>query len=676
MGYEGPCFNSEPLRPDYNHPMLTILPVLTFVVVFLDLVGIQQAQKQRPLGWRIALLQTTLLAGVFIVLQSEVLSLFRALTQVWAAVLWGTALLVSTFIGWRQSLLVQGWKGVIKSLRSLNKLEVAFVAALGTIIALLFVLAYLSIPNNLDSLGYHMSRVVHWAENRSIAHYPVAYAPQLWNPIWAEIAILNLRLLWGSDQLANLVQWFSMIMSLIGVSVIAGLLGAGRKGQMLAVAFAASLPMGILQATSTQNDYVTALWLVCLAVFVVLAVQREVSLAELLSLAAALGLGMLTKGTFYPYAVPFGVWLIIHWLSQGKFVVFLKRGVLIVTVVVLLNFGYWARNIITYGGPLGSQEWIALNTSVSHRPIPMLARVVEYIAINFTPPDKTATNQMVLFVRTIFENIYPAIRDFNVISGWNHEDMAANPLHMLLVPVTVVLLLVLAGMRRVKDRRGLWYGLTVLGCFFVFCLLTHFDQYGTRLQIPFFASWAPVFGIVLAKFGERRLAPTAAFLLLLAALPWVFFNRSRPLIGVTETPEMFSIRPIGYLTKTNIGSVLITPPAEILFSNRPGLLGSYTHMIDAIKASGCKNVGLRIDSHDIEYQFWWMLGAPQSGVRIESIYYSNVLTRYADLSFKPCAIICTICSDRDHVNGMNLTSPYGSNAWLFLGNTYDPDPNK
>lgn len=151
----------------------------------------------------------------------------------------------------------------------------------------------------------------------------------------------------------------------------------------------------------------------------------------------------------------------------------------------------------------------------------------------------------------------------------------------------------------------------------------------------------------MATLGERRLATTAAFLLLLSALPWVFFNTSRPLIGVTDVPEMFSIRPVGYLTYTKTGSVLITSPSTILYSNRSIQLGPDIHMINAIQASGCKNIGLRINSHDIKYQYWWMLSAPQSGVRIELIYYSDVLARYADPSFKPCAIICTICSERN-----------------------------
>jgi hypothetical protein len=413
-----------------------------------------------------------------------------------------------------------------------------------------------------------------------------------------------------------------------------------------------------------------------LAVFVVLAVKREVSLFELLCLAAALGLGLLTKGTFYPYAVPFGIWLIIRWLSQRNYWVFVKRAVVIVAVVILLNLGYWVRNIITYGGPLGSPTALSINTAVSHRPIPVLIRLVENISVNFSSINDGITRWIVKLIQTIFIQVYPSISRFNLASGWNHEDSAGNPLHMLLVPITLIVLLLLLGMKRIKDRSLLWYALTVLGCFFIFSLVIGFDVFGIRYQLPFFVCWAPVFGVVMAKLGERRLAPASAFLLLLAALPWVFFNTSRPLIAVTDTPEMFSIRPFGYLTKTRISSVLIASPSTILFSNRLSEQGPDTHMVNAIKASGCKNVGLRIDSHDIEYQYWWLLGAPQNGTRIESLYYSDKLARYADPSFKPCAIICTICKGWKRLNGLNLASDYGTNDWLFLGDTYNPDPEK
>ncbi len=48
---------------------------------------------------------------------------------------------------------------------------------------------------------------------------------------------------------------------LVAVSALAKILGAGRKGQWAAAAFACSLPVAVLEATSTQTDLVAAFWL-------------------------------------------------------------------------------------------------------------------------------------------------------------------------------------------------------------------------------------------------------------------------------------------------------------------------------------------------------------------------------------------------------------------------------
>jgi hypothetical protein len=652
--------------------MLIVLPIFTFVIVFLDLVGIQRSEKLRPCGWRLAILQTALLLNVFIVLQSELLSIFKALTQPWVALLWFLCMAISAWFGWRRGIFVIGWHSLVKSIKSLNRFEVIFSAALGVILVLIFVVAFLAPPNNTDSLLYHMARVVHMAENKSLGHYVTAFQPQLLNPIGAELVILNLRLLWGDDKLANLVQYFSMLISLVGVSALAGILGAGRKGQLVAVAFAASIPMGILQATSTQNDYVTALWLICLSVFVVLACKEEPGLVELLCIAAALGLGLLTKGTFYPYAVPLGIWLIAHWLRQRKPVLFIKRGALIVTVVLILNLGYWVRNFITYGGPLGSSQWVSGMTSSDRGIIPLTARLVENIALNFAPPDEPTTDWMLGAIRSAFQAVYPKINTFQLIWAWNHEDLAGNPLHMLMVPVSFLILLILARLGRVKDKSVLWYGLTVIASFVALSSVIHGDLYGVRYQLPFFVSWAPVFGFAVSKLGSRRLASMAAFLFLLAALPWVFFNTTRPLIAIKKKPEPYAIRPLPFMGVTRTSSVLAASPTTILFANWNYLQKPDVDLTKAIQASECKNIGLRIDSHDIEYEYWWLLGAPQNGIRIESIYYSSGLARYADPSFKPCAIICTICGDRTRLHGMDLAGTYPE-VKLFLGGNYDPN---
>ena len=73
---------------------------------------------------------------------------------------------------------------------------------------MLFLIAWVSPANNVDSQIYHMGRVVHWAQNHSLRAYAATNFGQNTKPVWAEAAILNLRVLWGTDRPANLVQWF------------------------------------------------------------------------------------------------------------------------------------------------------------------------------------------------------------------------------------------------------------------------------------------------------------------------------------------------------------------------------------------------------------------------------------------------------------------------------------
>ena len=95
-----------------------------------------------------------------------------------------------------------------------------------------------------------------------------------------------------------------MLGSLVGVSLIAAHLGAGARGQIFAVLACATLRMGILQAAGTQNDYVTAFWLVCMTEALLATAPAVVSPWGALRVGAALGLAMLTKGTAVLFAAP------------------------------------------------------------------------------------------------------------------------------------------------------------------------------------------------------------------------------------------------------------------------------------------------------------------------------------------------------------------------------------
>jgi hypothetical protein len=221
-------------------------------------------------------------------------------------------------------------------------------------------------PNTPDSLLYHMARVAHWAQGESLTHYGTAYGHQLWNPPFAETVILALRLLSGGDRAANLVQWaaFGECHRRIRLT---RLLGLGRPARLLAIAFAASLPMAVLQATSTQNDLVTAFWLVTASFFVLLSRKVNLGGAELVGLGASLGLGLLTKGTFYVSGMVVAAWFAAtrpwRWTPRRA------AGDLlwVAAIVFLLNAGHWSRNLAVAGTPLGPSDWVGSHGTLTWR---------------------------------------------------------------------------------------------------------------------------------------------------------------------------------------------------------------------------------------------------------------------------------------------------------------------
>lgn len=652
--------------------MLIFLLVLSIMVAFLDLLGLQREVTKGFTGCRVVALQTALGTGIFIAVQSEMLGLFNLLAQPYVTITWGITLVLLTWLGWRKGWLYHGWQRLIARLQILNRFTILSLVAFSFISGLLLLVALIAPTNNVDSLNYHMSRVMHWIQDRNLAHYPVAYEPQLTNQIGAELIILQLRVLSGSDRLANLVQWSSLILSALALSLGAKLLGARRNGQLAAAAFGISIPMGLLQATSTQNDYVTALWLIILAVFILYACTEEPTWVEISSISAALGLGLLTKGTFYPFAIPWGVWLIIHWIKQRRFFLMLKRGAIIASIVMIVNIGYWTRNLETYGGPFGSTQWVNAMTSMDNGLKPFPSNLVKYLVLNFATPSPRINDQISSYIRMHFPAYDLVIDDFHLDWRWNREENAGSPIHVVLVMGIIVSIFTLFLIKKLTKRYILWYCLSALFSYVTFVLVVHMDQSGVRLELPLIIIWAPTFGYLISEMAEKWLAPLVVIVFFIFSLPYVFFNSTRPFVAMKNEPELFAIHPLPGLGETKSSSVLVANKADLLFIDRQELQKPYIEIAQDIRNSGCTQVGLRIDSHDPEYTFWWLLKSPQSGIRIESIYYSENLAQYADLSYKPCAIICTICGARTRLHSLDLFGSYGEDVKLFLGDSFSP----
>jgi hypothetical protein len=121
----------------------------------------------------------------------------------------------------------------------------------------------------------------------------------------------------------------------------------------------------------------------------------------------------------------------------------------------------------------------------------------------------------------------------------------------------------------------------------------------------------------------------------------MLFNNTRPVIGRPPWP-------------TRVRSVFVAGEAELLFAANSEMAPVLGEVAEHVRDSGCREVGLRLDSGDLEYQLWWLLDAPQSGVRLETVYTYPSLEHLLDREFRPCMVICTICSAQTQLAGFAL----------------------
>ena len=659
--------------------MLLLLPLLAFVLVFLLALGERLgvlADESDPRGpFILALIGW----GTLVVAISEGLGALGLIRQLPLALVWLAVSMCVLAIGVRRGSL----RRAVAALQSLRLLyrgwEAGLLLGTAALAGLLFTVALIAPANNVDSLLYHMSRVMHWAQNGSLRHYAASYHNQLFMPPGAELAILNLRVLMGNDRAANLVQWFAMLGNLLGVSAIARLLGGRSTAQVLAAVFAVTIPMGILQATSTQNDLVVALWLVCCVYLALLSRSRSLNPIEHAALGLAFGLGLLTKVTFVALGLPIAVLFVVSGFRSGRSKTTLVAVTGIAVLACLLNTPTWSRNYATYRGLYGNRDWMRSNLG----PI-QLIRNLEGLNSGAGPSETrpAATSRLVsgliesarwpisqvaraaalnlvtpsLVVNTLFWRAVDSlpwllgrgVSDSLRWAAWNHEDSAGNPIHLFMVLVAAVLA-VRHRRSTPRSRDVLSYAALVLVSFGLLAILVQpaSTDVGVRYQLPFFVVWSPVFGLVLARQRASTWVHLVGVGLLVSALPYALLNNTRPIIGHPPWP-------------TRVRSVLVAPAAEILFAANPHSLQGYQAVAEWIRASSCRQVGLRLDSGDPEYEFWWLLEAPQSGIRLETVYTYPTLEHLLNTAFQPCAVICTICSDETDLGELELTIDNGA----------------
>ena len=604
--------------------MFGFVPLIPFLALLLGC-------RRRGLPWRQSLLVAAIGWGALVTAITEGLSLFRAVTLPGLVGAWGA-------VGVATCLFAAGGRAAPRQEASSRPggperaPETWLLIPIVGIVAALAVLGAGAAPNNYDSMTYHMSRVAHWVQNASVAHYPTHILRQIYQTPWAEYALLQMQVTCGGDQCANLVQWFAMVGSVAGVSWIARQLGAGLRGQILAAVLCATIPMGLLEATSTQNDYVLAFWLVCLAACVLAVAgdaHGETDRRPVIAAGAALGLALLTKGSGYLLACPFVVWLSLAlWRRhRGRA---LSMGVMVGVVVVALNAGYYGRNVELFGRPLGpgpgpgvpyvyANGVLSVGTTVSN--------VLRNLALEVGTPSWSVNVRIERAVRGVHQwlgldaddprSTFVGQRFIILAHLWNSENVAANLLHTLLAIATMGTVLVSRASRRPPIVA---YLVALTGGFGLLCVYVAWTPWNTRLLLPLLVLWCAAIGTVMEQSWGRVLPATAVVGLLVLSPAWIVNSAGHPLLGP--------------------GSVWRLPRSDQYFLRAPTFRQPFVQVVSLARQRQCERIGLVAGWNDVEYPLWALLGEGTSRPRIAHVDVDNPSARASgDGAFSPCLIV-------------------------------------
>jgi hypothetical protein len=565
------------------------------------------------------------------------------------------------------------------------------IASLVLIVLPVLFLAIWVPPINNDSMSGYLVRIEQWIQHRHVDFFPTSYPAQLFVTPLNHYLVLQLRLLSGGDYFSALVQFMSMAGSVVLVSLLAKEFGMRQKGQVLAAIIALTLPIGILQASSTQFDFTASFFFLAFVYWGHRSV-RSCSIENILPAAFSLAAGLITKAYLAFYAAPFLLWFGLIWLFR-----YYKKLAMVVPLFLglflLFNTPHYYRNYRLTGHLVGDKE-LAMQVSKQHitlrNTLTNLAKHAgQHLGLPLPSYNRLVKKGVNSFHRALGVRVDdPASTaamegpDSYTVPFSLSEDNAGNFLHFLLFLACLVVFVLL--FRRMGNARRDWlyWVLSILGGFLILSAAYRYLNSTSRYHMPLFFLMAVFTAGMLDRLFRNRskVLNLMMALFILCALPFVFFNKIKPIIpledavrnylkniprsvlvrdmerplqamSAEEREVFYAAYPPGRISADSVfylrdpaldkggkqkaygllkryaileqGKSIYKARERLRFNNRYIRYEDYRELTRFIREKGYKDIGLALGNHYFEYPLWVMLRVNKNHLRMEHMYYPS-----------------------------------------------------
>ncbi len=436
-------------------------------------------------------------------------------------------------------------------LSSFSIYEKILMVVIAAVVIMVGIESFLVVPNNWDSMTYHLPRIMHWVQNRSVSYYFTSEYRQNCSPAFAEYILMHVYLLsFSKDTYFNLLQFFSYIFTLTGIYFACERIIKRRIFRLFAVLLFACAPIAMAEATTTQVDLVSAAIFIVFLNLILYLYQAEklnisrMNISVIICISLCIGFEFLTKNSVCIAMACVLAALLIRCIRRRDRVLhlicYVAMAMILVLAVCCLNF---YRNLTWYGDILAGSYFTGISTGTFDP---------RYVSLNLYKNFALLLSNKVLkgFLATVgygLAKLFGADLDADSISfskgtmfsktlpaGYHHDTANVTVIAVLAVVAFILWIVRLSGRRsktlenggkskrRFRENDGIVISMMIGSILMM--MITRYQTWGVRLfMVPivmtviFIAYEADQF-IMADHKGCPKAALTAGFIILLIAV--------------------------------------------------------------------------------------------------------------------------------------------------------------